>query len=73
MKTIIVYLVLRKAISNFYDFDTKQKGSGSITYQNQMIQDGTFKEGVMIGQAKLYENAAGKGDLIAVQHLKDGR
>ena len=38
-----------------------------------MIQDGKFKEGVMIGQAKLYENAAVKGDLIAVQHLKDGR
>ena len=63
--------MLRKAISNFYDFDTKQKGSGSITYQNQMIQDGKFKEGVMIGQAKLYEND--RKDLIAVQHLKDGR
>ena len=39
-----------------------------------MTQDGKFKEGVMIGQAKLYEgDHISKGDLIAVQHLKDGR
>ena len=49
-------------------------GSGSVTYDdNRLSLDGHFKRGIMIGQAKLVENANHKPQLVAVQHLMDGR